>query len=1057
MPRNRERVPHRTREGSLILRIRLAMVGLLIAMLASTLLPSGARAASLMSFTTTTPTTYGGKTVSATVRLDTVAPAGGHVITLQSSNTAVATVPASVTIREGRASTTVSVKTLGVASATAVSISASLGGTTKSVSFTVNAAAMGSLSLPRAFAGGAAVRGTVNLYGVAPAGGITVSLYATGIADVPATVQVQPGRASATFAISTTPVTSTTTATVSATYNGVTKSGTLTVNPPALASLGFSPATIGDGVTSRGTVKLNGPAPTGGARVTLSVPSNSPVSIPSAVTIPAGSLSATFSVTGETVTTLTSVSVTATYGVTKTTTLKVSPATLASLRWSTTRVEHNGTATGTITLTTAAPAGGVVVTLSSNSAAWSVPATVTIPAGATTATFVGTAQSPAVRTSARTTASYGSISKTASVTVNAAPVAMVELVALPNPTGSLSPTGIGIGLSGPAQTGGFPVTITSSNPTLVPITGSYTILAGQDTLAVVRVTGSTTTAQTVRITVAGGGKTMFVDILVEPYAVYDLTAPTSIVGGNTSTGTVELAGLAPAGGAIVSLSSSNSAVSVPATVTVPAGQMSANFTITTSGQTSSVPVVLTASAFSSEVTANVTVNPLQVAGWGTFPVSMPNGTTANAVISMNGVPGPGGAVIQLTSSNPSAAGVPASITVTSGTSGIFQITSGEVASPTVVTISATLGGKTVTKTLTVTPPALTGIGIDSSLLLNMTHSGTVALDGPAPAGGVVVSLVSSSAKAVVPATVTIAAGSTTASFSITTGAVTTPVNFTITATAGGVSKTVNSQVIPIGPFQGRLSTAALACGTAQGDSRTYSFSLSGPAPAGGLLVAITTGTPALHAPAEVLVPAGATGFEVPACGDLQVSQIYTYLRATANGLSAEYSLGLMTGGPNLSVSSLSVTGGSSMTVTLSMDYDWPAGATGMTWPITSSNPAVVPNFSISLTQGQSSVTVTITPNVVSAPATVTLTANGYRDDSITFTVVPVSVADVIEEPVSTPEPVVTEEPVATEEPVVVETPVVTEVPAEPTAEVTVEATATPEPVATEEPEGTPDA
>ena len=54
-------------------------------------------------------------------------------------------------------------------------------------------------------------------------------------------------------------------------------------------------------------------------------------------------------------------------------------------------------------------------------------------------------------------------------------------------------------------------------------------------------------------------------------------SPTSVVGGASSTGTVTLTAPAPTGGSVVSLSSANAAVSVPASVTVPGGQTSATF------------------------------------------------------------------------------------------------------------------------------------------------------------------------------------------------------------------------------------------------------------------------------------------------------------------------------------------------------------------------------------------------------------------------------------------------------------------------------------------------
>ena len=55
-------------------------------------------------------------------------------------------------------------------------------------------------------------------------------------------------------------------------------------------------------------------------------------------------------------------------------------------------------------------------------------------------------------------------------------------------------------------------------------------------------------------------------------------SPASIRGGTSSTGTVALAGPAPAGGAVISLLNSNPSVAtVPATVTIPGGQTSASF------------------------------------------------------------------------------------------------------------------------------------------------------------------------------------------------------------------------------------------------------------------------------------------------------------------------------------------------------------------------------------------------------------------------------------------------------------------------------------------------
>jgi hypothetical protein len=86
--------------------------------------------------------------------------------------------------------------------------------------------------------------------------------------------------------------------------------------------------------------------------------------------------------------------------------------------------------------------------------------------------------------------------------------------------------------------------------------------------------------------------------------------PSSVVGGNGSTGTVTLSSGAPSGGAVVALSSNNSAVaSVPGSVTVPAGATTATFAATTAAVTTSTPVTVSAAYNGVNRTATLTVNP----------------------------------------------------------------------------------------------------------------------------------------------------------------------------------------------------------------------------------------------------------------------------------------------------------------------------------------------------------------------------------------------------------------------------------------------------------------
>ncbi|MDX6537005.1 MAG: hypothetical protein QOD37_1346, partial [Gaiellales bacterium] len=85
--------------------------------------------------------------------------------------------------------------------------------------------------------------------------------------------------------------------------------------------------------------------------------------------------------------------------------------------------------------------------------------------------------------------------------------------------------------------------------------------------------------------------------------------PSTVAGGNASSGTVVVSVAAPET-TVVALSSSNPAVaSVPASVTVPTGGFTGTFTITTSAVSASTTVVITATFNGASKTGTLTVTP----------------------------------------------------------------------------------------------------------------------------------------------------------------------------------------------------------------------------------------------------------------------------------------------------------------------------------------------------------------------------------------------------------------------------------------------------------------
>jgi thermitase len=184
--------------------------------------------------------------------------------------------------------------------------------------------------------------------------------------------------------------------------------------------------------------------------------------------------------------------------------------------------------------------------------------------------------------------------------------------------------------------------------------------------------------------------------------------PSTVVGGNPSTGTVTLTAPAQSGGFTVQLSSSNPSVaSVPSSVTVPQGQTSANFTVTTTPVTSQTNVTITASAQGVTRQATLTVTPqpsVTLQSLTISPSSVWGGSNATGTVTLTGPAPAGGAVVQLRSSNTSAATVPSSVTVPAGqTSASFTIrtTSCWWCIYRVVTITATYNNTSKSAQLTI--------------------------------------------------------------------------------------------------------------------------------------------------------------------------------------------------------------------------------------------------------------------------------------------------------------------------------------------------------------------
>ena len=286
----------------------------------------------------------------------------------------------------------------------------------------------------------------------------------------------------------------------------------------------------------------------------------------------------------------------------------VAPAAPAVSQVSCSNASMTGTGSDacTVSLTGAAPAGGFAVSLASSNAAVTVPASVMVVANATNASFIASVSYVTSPQTATLTASANSIATTVGLQLNAA-----------TPTLGVNTTSVNFGNVQTGQsasqtiplssTGTAPVTISSLSVagslfSAAGITVPATLNPGQTATLTLQFTSPHVSSFTGVLTITSNSSQGNIVVNMTAAGVATLTVGTvsctnaSMTGSGSDACTVSLTEAAPAGGMAVSLASSDSAVIVPASVTVPANATSAIFTATVSSVASSQTATLTASA-----------------------------------------------------------------------------------------------------------------------------------------------------------------------------------------------------------------------------------------------------------------------------------------------------------------------------------------------------------------------------------------------------------------------------------------------------------------------------
>jgi uncharacterized protein (TIGR03437 family) len=378
--------------------------------------------------------------------------------------------------------------------------------------------------------------------------------------------------------------------------------GSLPADSIRVAALSFSPSYVNGGDSAILTISLNGVAR--GIDLPVSLRSNNTAAqVPLLVTVPAGKASLQVTIPTLLVTTVQTATITA-QG--ETAALEIDPANelaVSTFSVAPTTVLGGRNMSATVTLTGAAPPGGVKIGMSSDNSAAQPPAMVLVPFTASSASFPIPTSVVTASQTCNISATLGRSSQTAQITV---------IPALQLALASSSVVG-GNGVGGTvtiADSSPIGATVNlQSNVQIAQVPYGVVIPSGQVSAPFTITTTAVTAARTVAISAKYGSITQSATLTVNPPASPTLTgvavSPDHVTGGASATGTVTLGAVAPVGGVAIVLRSSSPATAQvqPSVVTVQQGATTASFTIQTTHVTSTQTVTITATAGSVAKTA----------------------------------------------------------------------------------------------------------------------------------------------------------------------------------------------------------------------------------------------------------------------------------------------------------------------------------------------------------------------------------------------------------------------------------------------------------------------
>ncbi|WP_348260872.1 choice-of-anchor D domain-containing protein [Telmatobacter sp. DSM 110680] len=553
-------------------------------------------------------------------------------------------------------------------------------------------------------------------------------------------------------------------------------------------------------------------------------------------------------------------------------------------------------------------------------------------------------------------------------------------------------------LSAPAPSGGLTVNLASSS-SVVSVPTSVSVPSGATSTSFTANVSSVSTSQTVKLTATEGSVTKTTSInltgpasQLAPSISAFACGSSSFTGAGTTSCTVSLTSPAPSSGLTVTLVSNDSAVTLPGSLTVSSGASSASLTAQVKSVSTSQTATISASANGTSQSYAMQLNAAVPAlSLSATSLSFGNVTVGTAVTKSVTATSSGTVALTVNSDSISGTGFSVSggtfpATLNPGQAMVLTVqfdpttasaSTGQLTiSSNAATANVSLGGTGTTTTPTVSALSCTNNSITGSL----ADGCTVNLSGPAPTGGLSVSLASNNSSVTVPGSVAVPAGASTATFTANVASVSTAQTATLTANENGSSQSFALQLNAATPAL-TLSATSLSFGNvAVGTAVTKSVTIT------------SSGTVAVTINSDSISGSGfsVSGGSFPATLNPGQAAVVTVQFDPTTASASTGQLTISSNAPNTTVSlsgtgttitptvsalacsSTSITGSLADNCTVSLSGSAPTG--GVSVSITSSGSAVTVPVSITVPATATSASFTANVSAVTSAQTITLTA-----------------------------------------------------------------------------------